>query len=63
MAMLLNMGWPRATRRWSYQKLFMRKAHLSDLTGAGVFPMSGQKIKKPEDQKIAAFGSSYIWIA
>ncbi|WP_336341495.1 hypothetical protein [Pseudomonas atacamensis] len=57
MANLLNTGWSRATRRWSYQKLFLRKAHLSDLTGADVFPMSGHE-QEPENQKIAAFGAS-----
>jgi len=41
--MLLNMGWPRATRRSSYQKLFRQKAHLSDLTGADLFPMNGRE--------------------
>jgi len=59
MAMLLNMGWRRATKRWSYQKLFTPKAHLSDLTGAGLFPMNGRKAKS---RKIAAFCGSYMQI-
>ncbi|WP_206663100.1 hypothetical protein, partial [Pseudomonas sp. Sample_14] len=51
-------------RHWSHESGFEDRAHLSDLTGVGVFPMSGSPALAmiSGKQRMAAFGSSMEFI-